>query len=418
MTNVDCSPLRRSEEIEVVEVPVHTLKAGMYVCGLDRPWSETPFLMQGFNIDCSEDIEQISHYCKKVHVDMKRSYADLPVVSRPMRSMTELFPGRQLKKYTRQATWKRELPEARKALGNLATDTVAMMRAIRSDTPFDMNHIKSSVSGVIDSVIRNPDTSMWLSRLKTKDDYLYSHSVSCAIWAVAIGRQIGLPRHDLRTLAIGSLLFDAGKVRLPASLLTKTSPITVQERQLLNQHVDEGLKVLSTSAGFGPDILDIVHYHHERHDGSGYPEGLSGDEIPIMARIVSIVDCYDAMTSERYFAKASSPSIVTRKLYAWRDRLFQAELVEEFIQAVGLYPAGTLVELSTGEVGIVTAVSKAQRLRPRVIILLNASKQLVGSPAVINLAETQKNAAGESLNIVKSLEPGIYGIDPRTIGQQ
>ena len=406
--------LRRTEEIHVKKVPVSALKKGMYVCGLDRPWIETPFLMQGFTIDCKEDIDQISYYCQHVMVDEKRSIAVVPDVRRQMLSMQELFPDRKLATYTKESSWNQEFPEATKSINQLTADTVDMMKAIRSDTPFDMAKIKGSVSGVVDSVVRNPDTSMWIARLKSKEDYLYRHSISCSIWAVAVGRQIGLPKHDLKNLAMGGLLFDVGKIRLPAALLTKTNRITTEERKLLDLHIQEGLKSLAGSK-VDPDVMDIIRHHHERHDGSGYPHGLKGNQIPILARIISIVDCYDAMTSERHFAKASSPSIVTRKLYAWRDKLFQGELVEEFIQAVGMYPAGTLVQLSTGEVGIVTAVAKTQRLRPQILLLLDKNKKRISDLVPIDLAETKVNEEGTPINIVKSLEPGAFGLDPTKI---
>lgn len=413
MTTPDAPPeFRPRTEINITQVPVGELQIGMFVCKLDRPWIETPFLMQGFSIDCHEDIQQIAHYCRHVYVDEKKSITAPAKIERKMLSMSELFPDRQLATYTKQSSWTQELPEAQKSIQNLGESTVSMLKAIRSDTPFDMSKVKGSVSGVVDSVVRNPDTTMWLARLKTKDDYLYRHSMSCSIWAVALGRQIGLPKHDLRTLALGGLLFDIGKVRLPPGLLTKTGPITTQERKLLNRHVNEGLKAVQFAKNLGPDVIDIIKYHHERYDGSGYPEGLSGNQIPILARIMGIVDCYDAMTSERHFAKASSPSIVTRKLYAWRDKMFQAELVEEFIQAVGIYPAGTLVQMSTGEVGIVTSVSKTQRLRPTIIMLLDRDKKPLPDMKVIDLSETRMNDRGEALNIVKSLEPGAFGLDP------
>jgi HD-GYP domain-containing protein (c-di-GMP phosphodiesterase class II) len=406
---------RRENAIEVIKTPVGNLKKGMYVCGLDRPWIETPFLMQGFTIDCDEDITQLSHYCKWVQIDTQKSMGPIEKLERPMKSMKEIFHDRKLQSYQVTSSWNQELPKARESINTLATSTVDMMKAIRSDTPFDLGTIRGSVSGVVDSVVRNPDACMWLTRLKNKDSYLYGHSVSCSIWAVAVGRQIGLPRHDLKTLAMGSLLFDIGKVKLPAELLTKTGRITPDERKLLNRHVEEGVKILQYVPNVGPDIIEIVKCHHERYDGSGYPRGLKGNQIPILARIVSIVDCYDAMTTERHFAKASSPSIVTRKLYAWRDRLFQAELVEEFIQAVGIYPAGTIVEMSTGEVAIVTAVSKTNRLRPVIAMLLDKDKQPLKEMKLVNLADTLRNEEGVKLNVVKSLEPGAYGIDPAAI---
>lgn len=401
------------KEIAITPTMVGALKTGMYICRLDRPWTETPFLMQGFRISCDDEIDQIAHYCKYVYIDelKSRNYKEM-VAPRTSIPMKQLFPKTKLQRHQTTTSWKKEVKDARVAIDDLSATTTNLMQAFRDDTPFDMVQIKTSVSPMVDSVLRNPDASMWLARIKDKDDYIYRHSVSCAIWAVAMGRQIGLPRHDLRTLALGALLFDIGKTKLPPELLTKKSDLSNEERLLIESHVSEGIKVVSEMNGVGPDVVDIIKHHHERHDGSGYPDKLSGNNIPILARIASIVDCYDAMTSERPYVRASSPSIVVRKLYAWRGKLFQAELVEEFIKAVGLYPPGTLVQLSTREVGIVTAENPKQRLRPTLMMLLDHKKQPLTETYTLNLATTVCNEEGTKLNIVKSLEPGSFGIDP------
>ncbi len=163
------------------------------------------------------------------------------------------------------------------------------------------------------------------------------------------------------------------------------------------------------------DVLAMVSYHHERHDGSGYPEGLSGDRIPIFARIAAIVDCYDAITSHRSYARATSPSIAIKKLYEWKDIDFQAELVEEFIQAVGIYPAGTLVELSSGEVAVVIAEYRTRRLRPKLMVLLDSEKQPLLDVRMIDLLHQKETEDGRPLDIVSSLEPEAYGIDMTAI---
>jgi HD-GYP domain-containing protein (c-di-GMP phosphodiesterase class II) len=297
----------------------------------------------------------------------------------------------------------------------LATTTSEIMDSVRNDTPFDMAQVKTSVSPMIESVLRNPDASMWLARLKDKDDYTYHHSIGCSIWALVLGRQIGLPRHDIHSLAIGTLLFDIGKTKIPKSLLNKKTDLSPEERELVKRHVDDGIEAVSQTNGVSPDILDIIKYHHERLDGSGYPYKLSGKDIPIMARIAAIVDCYDAMTSERHWVQASSPSMVVRKLYAWRGKLFQSELIEAFIQAVGLYPSGTIVKLSTGEIGIVTEESQSQRLYPKLLMLLDENRTPFPRGLYLDLAKVRENAAGKKINIIKSLEPGIHGINPLKI---
>lgn len=394
---------------------IDELKPGMYVCDLDRPWVGTPFLMQGFQIVCPEEIEQIGHYCKFVFIDELRSIKMDKQRFEKRKTLQELFPNTKLTSYKKERTWLKEIPEAEKALDSLTASSNSIIDSFKNGTPFNIIEVKKNVGPMIDSVLRNPDASMWLARLKDKDDYIYRHSISCSVWAVALGREIGLPRHDLRTLAIGALLFDIGKTRLPTELLTKKTELTEEERALIKRHVEEGVDAVKEIPGIAPEVVDIVKYHHERFDGSGYPYQLKGLNIPVMARIAAIVDCYDAMTSERHWVLASSPSMVVRKLYAWRGTQFQTELVEAFIKAVGLYPAGTIVQLSTKEIGIVTEENQEQRLRPKLIMLLNREKKPYPKGLYIDLANIEVNSRGEKLNIVKSLEPGTYGIDPKKI---
>ena len=173
---------------------------------------------------------------------------------------------------------------------------------------------------------------------------------------------------------------------------------------------------MSDSAGFSDNTEEIISNHHERFDGSGYPNKLSGDEIPVLARIAGIADCYDAMTSNRIYAPAIPPILAVRKFYAWRNQTFQSELVEEFIQAVGLYPVGTLVELSDNRVGVVVSENTSQRLRPKLLMLLNPNKKPLKNIDELDLAEVNdSDSISDSLFIKKTLSPGSYGIDPENI---
>ena len=159
------------------------------------------------------------------------------------------------------------------------------------------------------------------------------------------------------------------------------------------------------------DILDMVGFHHERYNGSGYPRGLKGDQIPPFARIAAIADAYDAITSNRSYAPAKAPAEAIKLLYKERDIQFQAELVEAFIQAVGIYPAGTIVELTSGEVGVVVAESRVRRLLPKVILVLDPRKQRYPKPKLVDLQDTASNGHGNPVSIARSLEPGAYDID-------
>ena len=274
-----------------------------------------------------------------------------------------------------------------------------------------MIRLKKSVEPVVESMSRNPDACIWLARLKQHDQYAYQHSLSASIWAVALGRQLGLPRHDLRSLAIGCMLMDVGKLRVDPDLLRAPRQLTEEESDRMREHVAHGVNIARESGMINQDVLDIVAHHHERFDGSGYPQGLVGDRIPPMARIAAIVDTYDAVTSNRSHAKAISPSDAIKLLYQSRNIEFQAELVEVFIQAVGIYPAGTIVELTSGEVGVVVSEYRTRRLKPKILMLLDKRKYRLREPRLIDLSEVQGDPDAPPLGIARSLEPGAYDID-------
>ena len=392
----------------------------MYVSSLDRPWLETPFSLQGFCLETEADIARLQEYCQFVYVDSEKSTQNPTILrrkvrNRPRKSTQQLFGQRTLKKYQDGSTWGDEYPRAQQAIQSLSEGIEEIFAGVANGGTLDMVKVKKSVEPMIDSISRNPDACIWLARMKQEDKYTYQHSLGASIWAVALGRQLGLPKSDLRSLAIGGLLFDVGKLRVDKELLSSDKPLTDEEFQRVRDHVNLGVEMIQGSGLMNQDVIDMITYHHERHDGSGYPKKLRGDDIPVFARIAAIVDCYDAITSHRSYARAIPPSTAIKMLYEWKDIDFQAELVEEFIQAVGIYPAGTLVELSSGEVAVVVAEYRTRRLRPKVMVLLDADKQPLAAIRTIDLLTVKETAAGEPLDIVSSLEPDAYGIDMAAI---
>ena len=435
----------KTMQLNKQKVLVSELKIGMYVCELDRPWLETPFLMQGFLIEADEDIGTLSKHCEFVYIDVARgtvkpgtfSHAVAPAVETKQQSQTviplrkakaqptvvrsdkqrlmKLLSGRSLRKYRDSVAWNQEIISAKKAVEGLNTAIKDMFVSIKQGSGIQFSKLKQAVSPLVSSIERNPDACIWLARLKNQDSYIYKHSVASSIWAVAMGRELGLPPADLKSLALGALLMDIGKLRVPQELLRKKGVVNEQELRVLRNHVCHSIDALRNTSSSNQDIWDMVAHHHERHNGSGYPRGLRGDSIPLVAKIAGIVDCYDAMTSDRPYARSVSPSSAIKHLYQARDTEFDSVLVEEFIQAVGLYPAGTLVLLSSGEVAIVIAEGRARRLKPKVLLLLDADKTPLDELKIINLLEAQCPNSGKSIDIVQSLEPGSFGIDPETI---
>jgi hypothetical protein len=179
----------------------------------------------------------------------------------------------------------------------------------------------------------------------------------------------------------------------------------------MKKHVDHGMEILKGIPGINEDILWTVRTHHERFDGSGFPLGLRGNQIPLLGKIAGIVDFFDAVTMPRYDERALSPAEAMARLHNMRDAEFQSELVEEFIQAIGIYPAGTLIELSTGEVGIITEQNPDRRLRPRLLLILDRDKRALKKVHEIDLLSYTKDGDGKPVDIQKGLPDGAYDID-------
>ena len=227
---------------------------------------------------------------------------------------------------------------------------------------------------------------------------------------MAMGRQLGLTRLDIESLGMGALLLDIGKTRIPNELLNADRLLTEDELKTIKGHVQHSLDILEEDSSINFKVKDMVATHHERIDGSGYPSGLSGSQIPLFGKIAAIIDCYDAITSDRIYAEPMSSQEAVKKLYEWRDKDFQKELVEEFIQAIGMFPAGSLVELSTGEVGVVITEARTRRLRPKLMMLLNADKTWRGEFPIYNLLSKVEDDDGNPLEIKHALPAGSYGI--------
>ena len=403
--------------LHTLKIYTTDLEVGMFVSGLDRPWLETPFTMQGFRLESAEDIDRVRNYCEWVFVDARKSRQDDSALlhkvrtERPPVPLERIFVGRHLKPYQTTSEWKAESAQAWLVLDSLLDDVNEIFDHVSDGGTLNVIRLKKSVDPVVESMTRNPDACIWLGRLKQHDQYAYQHSLSTSIWAVALGRQLGLPRRDLRSLAIGGMLMDVGKVRIDSKLLRAARPLNEEESQQVRSHIAHGVDILAESGIINQDVVDMVAHHHERFDGSGYPQGLAGDEIPPFARIAAIVDTYDAVTSNRSHAPAISPSNAIRLLYRARNSEFQAELVEVFIQAVGVYPAGTIVELSSGEVGVVVSEYRTRRLKPKVMVVLDAKKIRLPEPKMIDLLQRADDEDEAPLDIVKSLEPNAYGID-------
>jgi HD-GYP domain-containing protein (c-di-GMP phosphodiesterase class II) len=396
----------------------------MYVSQLDRPWLETPFLFQGFFVDSNEVLAKLREHCKSVFVDDKRSeelgntgprgLSAQRHVNAPKRNQV---PSRVLTVAAEtdddSALLKTEVLTARRAHDTANRVARLLYENIRAGEAIDFDQVSRSLDPMLDSIMRNDDALAWLTRMQKTDDYVYSHSVASSVWSMVFGKHLGLDRKELLVLDTGALFIDVGKTRIRHMLLSKPAALTSQEMEEMRAHVDHGVAIVSAIDGIDPRIVDMVGLHHERHNGTGYPHGLAGAEIPVFARIAGLIDAYDAMISERPYAKPRSAYDAARELSRVSGVEFAAEVVEQFIQAIGVFPVGSLVELSTGEVGMVVAQNRVRRLRPKLILLLDRDKLPLDVYPIVDLRNPAFEAPAESaLWIERGLAPGEYGIDP------
>jgi len=404
-----------SHNIVREKVEISNLKIGMYVCDLDRPWLETPYPLQGFSITSYQEIQELDKHCSYVYIDVKRTFENELKGLDSTKSATFSKHDKQFinkKKHIDSHSMEEEVPQADKHYEFFSINTQAFLDGLKNGQQLDIKSFKESTKQMVESVVRNPDAMLWLVRLKRNDDYMYQHSLCCSVLAVAFGRQLGLNKRQLNNLAIGAALLDIGKLKLPKTLLNRPGKLCDDEFEMIRDHVRLSLDMIVESGNDSKDVLEMVATHHERMNGRGYPNQLVGEEIPLFGRIAAIVDCYDAISTKRSYANALSPAEAVKKLYEWRDVDFHAPLVEVFIQALGIYPAGSMVELSTGEVGVVMSEYRTRRLRPKIILILDQDKRMYEEFPTIDLFKLTENSEGVAINIKQSLEPGSYGINP------
>lgn len=400
--------------IEEKRVLVGLLEKGMFVSRLDRDWVGTPFPFQGFYITGDDDLELLGLYCTSVFVDMKKgaSGPDAPLLSLHGAKGPPVFPPRHTE-WQNTAELAEELPRAREVRDEVHAFAERLRNDVEAGRALSPQEIKEAMGAMVDSLLRNVDAMFWMIGLMRRDSYAYSHAVNCSALAAAFGRHLALPRPVLVEMATGGFLLDIGKAALPPDLFDHPGELSSEARAMVHRHVDEGVRVIEEAGIRGEWVHGMVAHHHERHDGSGYPQGLAGSKIPLAGRIGGIVDTYDALASKRPHAGGVARHQAQQAIYRSAGRLYQVEVVEQFLQCLGVYPTGSLVELNTGQVGIVMAQNQARRLRPRIMLLLTADKTPYSPYLDIDLmADGAADDDPNAMQIVAALEPGAYGLDP------
>ncbi|MEM8547402.1 MAG: DUF3391 domain-containing protein [Pseudomonadota bacterium] len=413
-------------------IPVRQLRVGMYVAKLDRPWSETPFQFEGFEVLSESEIDLLAEHCRLVYVDpsyvsasvtarhaSRRRSSDVGTTSDSNVVMTaqrdqlaaRLQSGPALE-HPRQTKLEAELDVARDAFAHARTNTKTLLARLKNGEGLSAADVHVIVQPMVESVLRNPDAMVWLASLSKLRPSPVNRQICTAVWIAVFGRYMGLSPELLTDLASGGLLLDVGMTRMARTLRETPEVYTKHQRLAVQGHVRVGMDLIDVIQDLSEPVRLMVAQHHERVNGSGYPFGLKGDDISIFGAVAAVTDCYDAMLSEAPHRAARSAAEAISEL----NRLSAEELtdtaVEQFVQALGLFPCGSVVELNTGEIAIVVEQDPARRLRPQLLVVRDRTRQPLVPPRPLNLAhfETDRSHTG-ALWIDRAHPPAAFDID-------
>jgi HD-GYP domain-containing protein (c-di-GMP phosphodiesterase class II) len=399
-------------------VAVAELQFGMYIAELDRPWTDTPFIFQGFVLQSAEQLEILKKYCRSVYVDTEREERLEPPAARPpgasgasQLDLTRIGRAR----YVEQASVEHEVGRARLAYAATEASVLEALRSVHAGRTLDSERIGEAVSSMTGSVLRNPDALLLFSQLEEKNDYTTFHALDVAVYMTAFGRFLQLPAEDLTLLAYVGLLQDIGKVRVPNEILTQRERLSAEQFEQAKEHVRHSVEILGATSSLPREVAPLAALHHERQDGSGYPKGLRGREIGLLGSIAAIVDVYAALTAHRPYADAVAPSAALSMLYKWRGAFLDPVLVEQFIRCIGIYPLGSIVELNSREVGIVITQNLERRLQPRVMVIHDPQGQPLKPQKLLDLARGLKTRSGEPYRIQRTLEYGRVAVSAESL---
>jgi len=387
------------------------LKMGMYIHDLNCGWLGHNFWRTRFALQKESDLAKIMESAVgDLYIDTERGLdadapsaaeADAEVEERLHHALAEV-PGTPMRREFRE-----EIAQALSIQNEANQVVTAMLDDVRLGRQLEVERMEPAVARIADSLLRNPGALLSLNRIKQRDTYTFQHCVSVATLLVSFARSVGMPPELLREAGLGGMVHDIGKMRVPDEVLNKPGKLTDAEFAIMKSHVQLGMDILVETPDVTQAMLDITGHHHERMDGTGYPYGLKGTQISDMGRMAAIVDVYDAITSNRVYHVGMEPALALRKLFEWSEHHLDPELVQKFIQAVGIYPVGSLVRLQSRRLAVVIDQSASGLLHPIVRIVYDLKGRRPLPPKDLPLDGVV------SSDVIEATEkPELYGIDP------
>ena len=379
-------------------IPIEKLQPGMYIHDLNCGWMEHNFLRNRFAVKSDEDVTKVRELgVHEIYIDTAQGLdvEEAPTQEEAAHKVDEVLEAiaTDAAAPVRRVSVQREVERARNLHSEANRIVRDMMGDIRLGKQIQLEQIEPLVERIVDSIFRQQDAMLPLARLKDHDEYTFQHSVSVCTLMTSFARTLKLPRDIIHEIAVGALLHDVGKAKVPDDILNKPAKLTDAEFVKMKSHVVQSKIILQGTPGISQIALDVAAQHHERFDGTGYPNKLKGDEISLYGQMGAIVDVYDAITSNRVYHKGMAPTEALRKLLEWSKFHFNPMLVQAFIRAVGIYPTGSLVRLESRRLAVVQAQNPENLMQPVVKVIFHTRGYYL-TPETVDLRHSQDRIVG------------------------
>lgn len=374
------------------KITVSQLRLGMYIHELCGSWIDTPFWQTAFLLQEQGALDKLK--ASRIHeawIDTGRGLdveEPAPASAEPATGLAPTpQPTRAAFRPVTPTSMADELRQAAKIVGKSRDAVCSMFNEARMGRAVDAAQAMPLVEEIASSVMRNPGALIGLARLKTADDYTYMHSVAVCALMIALARQLGLDDDTTREAGLAGLLHDIGKMAVDSAILNKPGKLSEAEFSAVKEHPSAGYRLLLDARGVGPIPLDVCLHHHEKLDGTGYPERLAGDAVSLYARMGAVCDVYDAITSDRPYKQGWCPAESLRRMAEWSAGHFDEHVLQCFVKSVGIYPVGTLVRLTSGRLGVVVEQQPTRSLlTPKVRVFYSTRSMSYLPPELLDLA--------------------------------
>jgi HD-GYP domain-containing protein (c-di-GMP phosphodiesterase class II) len=390
------------------------LKVGMYIHDLSCDWMTHPFVRNRFLISSEQEIRKIIDAgIHDVVIDSTKGLdaQDAPTLAEAQaKTEVELTALAAKPVVVTRVALGEEIKRAAMIRHQASNLVRTVMQDARLGKAIELDQVTPVVENITASILRNPGALVGMLRIKTKDDYTFLHSVSVCTLLVAFCRSRNMDADTTYQAGLGGLLHDTGKALVPDAILNKPGPLTDEEFAIIKKHPKDGYDILLKTPEVGPIPLDITLHHHERRDGSGYPDKQGEGVISELAQMAAIVDVYDAITADRCYHKGMSAAEALRKIYEWSKFHFNPTYAQEFMRCVGIYPVGTMVLLESGHLGVVIEPHETNLLAPKVNVFFNTKKNVYVKPVTLDLSRGLGFGGGDK--IVRHESPAKWNVDP------